>query len=266
MKKIISGAVAVVFISAGYSCNAEVDDLIKAAERGSKTATYSLGVKYAHGEDLKQDQDKANALYRRAAKMNYAPAQNNLGWSYRQGLGVKKNPLTAIYWFRLAALQNNALALQNLAEMFQHGEGVKQSDAITIDLYSLCATIPVINEGWDREAGFNNAILECRRELGTLILAEAGTDQQKLKMASFWISVSLVKIKDTSDDSEIGVRARRTRTATEKVLADLTNQLTPDSSKWVEENLKNWDSYRSMIQDTTAFPFTELDCGNYKDS
>lgn len=196
--------------------------------------------------------------------MNYAPAQNNLGCSYRQGLGVKKNPLVAKYWFRLAALQNNALALQNLAEMFQHGEGVTKNEGITMDLYTLCATQAVINEDIGRESGFNNAILECRKELGTLIMSDAGTDQKKLKLAAFWITVSLAKNIDTSEDSEIGVRARRTKATTEKILADLTNHLTPDSSKWIEENLKQWNEFRASVQDITPFPFTELDCGNYK--
>ena len=268
MKKNLNRVIGIVLVFIGFSCSAEysIEELIKATERGSKIATYSLGVRYAHAIGVKQDQEKANFLYRRAAKMNYAPAQNNLGWSYRQGLGVKKNPFTAIYWFRLASLQNNALALQNLAEMFQHGEGVTKNEAIATDLYSLCATIPVINEGGGRESGFNNAILECRRELGTLILAEAGVDQHKLKIAAFWITVSLVKNREVAEDSQIGVRARRTQAATEKILADLTNQLTPDSSKWIEENLKDWNQFRASIQDLTPFPFTELDCGNYKDS
>lgn len=176
--------------------------------------------------------------------------------------------MIAIHWFRLSALQDNALALQNLAEMFHHGEGVAVNLNAANDLYTLCATLPVVNEGNEsdgRESGFNNAIIECRRELGQLILSNAKDDQQKLKIAAFWIRVSYVKNKDVSEDSEVGVRARRTLTETEKLLSKVSNQLTPDSSKWVEESLKNWSTFRLTIRDTTSFPLTELDCGNYKD-
>ena len=244
----------------------EIDQLIEAAGMGSKVATYSLGVRYANADGVKKDQDKANLLYRRAARMNYSPAQNNLGWSYRLGLGVKKSPMTAFYWFRLAALQNNALALQNLAEMYQLGEGVTADDKLAQTLYTLCATLPVINTESQRESGFNNAILECRRELGKSMLIGVKDDQEKLRLAAFWINLSLVQNEETKEDSEIGLRARRTVAETREMLEEIKKKLSQESIQWIDKNTKNWDVFRVYINDTTSFPFTELDCGNYKDS
>ena len=148
-----------------FAQKSEINELIEAANDGSKNSNYNLGVIYSNGHGVKKNLALANKYYFIAAEMNFAPAQNNLGWSYREGLGVPVNPLEAIYWFRLSALQGNALALQNLAEMYLAGEGVARQPAVAETFYTLCATQVVINEeSIVKESGINNAIHECRRE------------------------------------------------------------------------------------------------------
>ena len=50
-----------------------------AAEQGLAMAQYNLGVMYAKGEGVTQDNEQAVAWYRKAAEQGEAIAQNNLG-------------------------------------------------------------------------------------------------------------------------------------------------------------------------------------------
>ena len=259
MTRCLTFIAMLIFMHTALAKSDDLKQLEKYAQGGSKRSIYSLGVRYAHGISVRKDQEKANVLYRRAAEMNYSPAQNNLGWSYRQGLGVNKDPRAAIYWFRLAALQNNALALQNLAEMYEVGEGVEANLAIAKDLYTLCATSRVINQNVGRESGFDNAILECRRELGTLELQHAGDDQEKLKLAAFWLTVALVNNKDVKDDDEIGVRARRSARQTLELQESILGRLNQNSRAWLKDIRANWEELRDFIQDKTPFPLLALE-------
>lgn len=238
----------------------EVDELMKDAKKGSKSSMYSLGVLYASGQGVKANQDIANRYYLESALRNYSPAQNNLGWSYRGGLGVSKSPAKAIYWFRLAALQSNPLALQNLAEMFVAGEGVKKNQDFAEDLYILCATQSFVTEDAGKEGGYNNAIHECRRELGKLFAVKNKNEQAALRTASFWLQASLIENYELKDDSETAVRSRRAIKETMALLEKVNLKLTKESKATVQENLKNWDLFRIYIQDITAFPLTDLDC------
>ena len=243
----------------------DISAVFEAAEEGSKIALYDLGVRYGSGNDVKQDKEVANQYYAKSALMGYAPAQNNLGWSYRQGIAVPKNPSKALYWFRLSALQGNALALQNLAEMFQQGEGVARDIQIARSFYVLCATEP-IGDVPGREAGFNNAVHECRREVGKIDAIAAAEDQKGLKRAAMWFTVALSKDKDAFKDSEMGLRARKSRKETVELLNKVNEKLNDDSKKWVKEVVNDWNSLRETIKDRTPFPLIHEDCFNAEKS
>ena len=260
MKKIL--IITILFISnIAMAQKSEINELIEAANDGSKNSNYNLGVRYSNGDGVKKNLTLANKHYFIAAEMNFAPAQNNLGWSYREGLGVPINPLQAIYWFRLSALQGNALALQNLAEMYLAGEGVTRQPAVAETFYTLCATQVVANEeSTVKESGINNAIHECRRELGKLIALRSKDKQSGLKLAAFWLNVSLVQNDDVKKDTEIGLRTRKSTQETLTLLDMVDKKLTPESKKWVTDNLKNWNDIREVVQDRTAFPLTTLEC------
>ena len=239
----------------------DIEDLFEAAEKGSKVAMYDLGVRYGSGNDIKQDKELANQYYAKSAALGYAPAQNNLGWSYRQGIAVPKSSSKALYWFRLAAIQGNALALQNLAEMFQQGEGVSRDIEIARSFFVLCAT-ETMGDVPGREAGFNNAIHECRRELGKIDANAAGDDQQGLKKAAMWLTLALSKDKDAFKDSEIGLRARRSRKETVELLDRVNETLNDESKKWVKRIVEDWNALRVMIKDHTPFPLVHEHCFN----
>ncbi len=76
-----------------------------AAERGSRTAQFSLGLCYAEGHVVTKDAKEAVKWYTKAAEQGYSEAQYNLGMCYDQGHGVAKNPEEALKWCRLAASQ-----------------------------------------------------------------------------------------------------------------------------------------------------------------
>ena len=250
-------AVACIFITCCFPVHSSadgIDSLKKEAASGSKRSIYNLGVKYDSGEEISEDKGMAFSLYKISARMNYAPAQNNLGWFYRQGIATQANPAAAVYWFGLSALQGNALALQNLAEMFISGEGVPKNLKYAENFYTLCAT-KKIGVSDDRESGFNNAIHECRREVGNIwALQNFSEGQKKYRYAAVWLAASLVEHEEEKEDSEFGVRARKSKKKTKELLMKVKKELDADSRKWVNGVLENWDEFRDMMEDVTPFP------------
>jgi uncharacterized protein len=90
----------------------------RTAERGDANAYFNLGVMYAHGQGVEQDEREAVAWYRKAVEQNYAPAQFNLGRMYADGRGVEKNEHAAVACYRKAAEQGSAIGV-----MYFYGRG-----------------------------------------------------------------------------------------------------------------------------------------------
>ena len=88
----------------------------RAAEQGNAMAQNNLGVMYAEGKGVPQDDKAAVQWYRRAAEQGDADAQNNLGMMYHKGEGVLQDYKTAAQWYRRAAEQGHAAAQSNLSE------------------------------------------------------------------------------------------------------------------------------------------------------
>ena len=86
----------------------EIADLRARAEQGEAGAPFSLGIMYANGEDVSQDDAEAVRWYRLAANQGNAVAQYNLGIMYERGRGVPEDQLEAHMWFDLAAAQVSA--------------------------------------------------------------------------------------------------------------------------------------------------------------
>jgi TPR repeat protein len=103
-----------------------VNRLRNAAEQGNPSAQFNLGYAYYQGQGVKKDYAQAIYWYRKAAKQGHAAAQCNLGCAYSQGQGVIKDYAQAIYWYRKAAKQGQANAQFNLGLAYADGEGVKK--------------------------------------------------------------------------------------------------------------------------------------------
>ena len=73
-----------------------------------------------------QDQAEAIQLYRLAAAQGIAGAQCRLGVMYAEGRGVAQNDRESVRWFRLAADQGDAEAQGGLGLAYSTGSGVPQ--------------------------------------------------------------------------------------------------------------------------------------------
>ncbi len=67
-----------------------------------------LGVMYAQGIGVPQDDKQAMKWYRVAAEQGFDKAQFHLGAMYDKGTGAPEDDKEAIKWFRLAAEQGHA--------------------------------------------------------------------------------------------------------------------------------------------------------------
>ena len=74
----------------------DIEEIRQAAEQGEAKAQYNLGVMYAEGEGVPEDDRKAVKWYRKAAEQGNAPAQYNLGVKYAKGEGVPEDDRKAV--------------------------------------------------------------------------------------------------------------------------------------------------------------------------
>jgi TPR repeat protein len=72
------------------------------AESGDPSAQFSLGIRYATGEDVHQDYDQAAHWFTEAAEQGHVLAQSNLAAYYWAGRGVPKDMDKAYFWAALA--------------------------------------------------------------------------------------------------------------------------------------------------------------------
>jgi S1-C subfamily serine protease len=96
------------------------------ADQGNANAQYYLGVMYATGHGIPEDDAAAVSWFRKAADQGNAEAQSSLGTMYFGGHGVPQDYAVAASWARKAADQGNALAQNSLGGMYYYGWGVPQ--------------------------------------------------------------------------------------------------------------------------------------------
>ena len=84
-----------------------------AADKGEAWAQYNLGIMYANGEGVPEDDATAVKWYTKAAEQGDAAAQNNLGVMYEDGHGVPQDNVMAYMWWNLAAAQGRDDAKEN---------------------------------------------------------------------------------------------------------------------------------------------------------
>jgi uncharacterized protein len=96
------------------------------ANDGNASAQFNLGLMYATGQGVQQDNAAAALWFQKAAEQGYAPAQSNLGTVYLYGRGVTQDDTEAVAWFRKAADQGHPVAKLYLGVMYAEGRGVPQ--------------------------------------------------------------------------------------------------------------------------------------------
>ena len=117
------------------------------AEQGYAEAQYNLGVMYAKGQGVPQDDAEAVKWYRLAANQGYARAQTNLGFMYEKGRGVPKHDAEAVHWYRLAAEQGYSRAETRLGRFYGFGIAVPKDFVTAYAWYYLAAS-----QGYEKAA------------------------------------------------------------------------------------------------------------------
>jgi len=111
-------------VQAGVNDVAELQEL---ADQGDADAQYHLGVMYANGLGVLQDQAEAARWYRLAADQGHVIAQYALGGMYIYfDDGVPQDYAEAVRLIRLAANQGHRNSQLTLGSLYQRGAGVLQ--------------------------------------------------------------------------------------------------------------------------------------------
>ena len=147
-----------------------INKIKQEAEAGDECAQNRLGVMYAKGQGVPQDDTQALNWFRQAAEQGHAEAQYNLrslnayiyaahaissdassdrrkvfrryrlGWeSYVGRGGMPQDDTQAAHWYRLAADQGHAEAQFNLGWMHDQGLGVTQDYTQAVEWYRKAA-------------------------------------------------------------------------------------------------------------------------------
>lgn len=104
--------------------NTAFAEFSRLAKSGDAEGQYSLGLLYAEGQGVKQDDEAAAKWYKAAAEQHYASAQYSLGEAYRLGHGVKRDAAAAAKWYKAASTQGHTPAQYRLGLLYDEGDGV----------------------------------------------------------------------------------------------------------------------------------------------
>lgn len=113
----------------------------KAAESGNGSDVTVYAKKLLYAPNVLKDKKTAMSLLRKAADSGFVPAQVQIGVMYAEGVGVHQNNHRAVEWFKLATqLSNNPEANFYLGEAFFRGLGVPQDYGTAVPHYQKAAT------------------------------------------------------------------------------------------------------------------------------
>ncbi len=147
----------------GFAEDQDIHQLREAAVQGDACAQSTLGLMYAMGAGVPENDREAGKWFRLAADQGHAEAQFNLGTMYNKGIGVPESDVEASKWFQLAADQGHAEAQFNLGFMYANGEGVPE-DYVKAYMWGNLAAA----EGGDRVVNPSLTRLSATRLLSTL--------------------------------------------------------------------------------------------------
>ena len=95
-------------------CRPDFDETMAAAKQGDAVAQNNLGLMYANGDGVPENDAEAVKWFRKAADQGYASAQYNLGLMYAMAKVCQRMMLRLVKWYRKAADQGYAKAQFNL--------------------------------------------------------------------------------------------------------------------------------------------------------
>jgi TPR repeat protein len=104
---------------------------LRAALQGMPAAQYNVGVLCLEGKIPTLTLETATAWFSRAAEQGHVPAMNNLAIMYAKGLGVECNLETAARWFWRAANHGHVNAARHLEELIQNWRHIDDIGVVT---------------------------------------------------------------------------------------------------------------------------------------
>ncbi|MGE5318714.1 MAG: tetratricopeptide repeat protein [Hyphomicrobiaceae bacterium] len=109
------------------------------AERGDAAAQLQLGMRYAAGDGVIQNDKEAAKWFALAAQKGLAEAQYQYGLALLKGRGVVQDYRAAFSWIERPAQQGYALAQYSLGELYRYGTGTTVDKARAYLWYNLAA-------------------------------------------------------------------------------------------------------------------------------
>jgi hypothetical protein len=121
-----------------------LEGIRRLAERGDPAAQFSIGARYATGEDVRQDYAEAVRWFSLAAEQGHVVAQATLGAYYWAGRGVPQDLVKAYFWsvlaqaggdeaskYRVAVLASRLSRAQIAAAQQQANDWIKEHQSIS---------------------------------------------------------------------------------------------------------------------------------------
>ncbi|MBS0524856.1 MAG: SEL1-like repeat protein [Proteobacteria bacterium] len=109
----------------------------RAADAGSPTAAFNVGVMYDRGFVLERDAEKAVEWYRKAVDGGVAPAKHNLALMLREGRGAPQDGPKAVELLREAAHQGMTASMYALGDMYERGGAVLKDPAAALAWFAI---------------------------------------------------------------------------------------------------------------------------------
>lgn len=111
--------------------------LLRAAEAGSPSAAFNVGVMYERGFVVERDSTKAVEWYRKGVDGNVAVAKHNLALLLRDGKGAPRDGEKAIELLRSAARQGMAGSMFLLGDMYERGDAASRDAALALAWFAV---------------------------------------------------------------------------------------------------------------------------------
>ena len=221
----------------------DVPDCRVKAEQGLADAQYNLGLMYAKGRDVIQDDKEAVKWFREAAEQGNSAAQYNLGVMYAKGRGVLQDDKEAVKWFREAAEQGDVKAQYALGRMYENGEGVLQDDKEAFKWYGKAA-----------EQGHADAQIV----LGVMYVKGQGVLQDYVMAHMYWHIAAV-----SGDKNAIKNRGRVAKMMTSSQIAEAQKLAREWHGKTAEQDYKKANYCSSLFMIMTSVQITKKDLGQY---
>jgi uncharacterized protein len=109
------------------------------AEQGDPEAQLQMGMRYAEGDGVVQNDTEAARWLAMAAKQGLAEAEYQYGLALLRGRGVVQDYKAAFSWIEKPAMRGYARAQYSLGELYRYGTGTAMDKARAYLWYNLAA-------------------------------------------------------------------------------------------------------------------------------